>query len=80
MRWLEFGLLAAPALAFAAWWFLARRGGPSALLVTAAILGLVVTVSALVWLSERRSLGRSDVYVPAIWRNGHLIPGHGRDG
>ena len=80
MRWLELGLLAAPALAFAAWWFLARRGGPSTRLVAAAVLGLVLMVSLLAWLSERRSLGRSDVYVPAIWQNGHLIPGHGRDG
>ena len=75
LRLAELALLLAPFLAYAAWRLLAANRGPSAAVVAAALVSLLVLAGGLVWFGVDRGLGPGQAYAPARWEQGRIVPG-----
>jgi hypothetical protein len=76
LRLAELALLLTPFLAYAAWRLLAANRGPSAAVVAAAVVSLLVLAGGLVWFGVDQAMGPGQAYVPAHWEHGHIVPGH----
>jgi hypothetical protein len=74
MRWFEFGLFLAPFALFAAWRLVSARLRP------AAVAGVTVAVVALaagtLWFGLTHRSDPHEIYVPAHFEYGRIVPGH----
>ncbi len=75
LRFAELGLFFAPFALFAAWWLAGARASRRAL---AAGIILVLLLAALtVWISLGNRLPIGTTYMPAEWKHGVVVQGHG---
>jgi len=75
MRWAEIALFFMPFALYVAWRIAAATARPSIVWGAAALVAILV--AGTVWTGLSRRLDRHEAYVPAQWRNGRIVPGHG---
>jgi drug/metabolite transporter (DMT)-like permease len=72
----EFLLFLVPFAAYALWRRLNPGREPSSRVVWLALAGIGLGLAGAVSYGLSRSIGRDSVYVPPVYRDGQLIPGH----
>lgn len=75
-RAIEIILFLTPFVAFAAWrlWFPSPLPPLGLVYAMATFVGLMLT--GLLWVSHREARDAHQAYVPAVMRDGRIIPGH----
>ncbi len=78
MRFVELLLFLAPLAAYALWRAAARRGepGPPPAVLSGILAGLLLTGAGLAWFAMTERDSPASRYVPAVLRNGQVVPGH----
>jgi len=78
LRFVELALFFAPLGAYALWRAAATRGqpGPSPAVLSSILAGLLLSGAGLAWFAVREREAPSARYVPAVLRDGQVVPGH----
>lgn len=78
MRFVEVALFFAPLGAYALWRLAATRGqpGPAPAVLLAILAGLLLCGAGLAWFAVRERAAPGSRYVPAVLRDGRVVPGH----
>ena len=79
IRLAELALFFAPLAAYGLWRATVRRGlpGPSREVLLAIFAALLTFGATLVWFGVHERSAPGSHYVPAEFRNGQIVPGHG---
>lgn len=77
LRAADAALLLAPLALLAVYIMTARRGGPSRLVLTSLLAGIVLCGAGLAWYALHERLPAGSRYVPAQLRDGEVVAGHG---
>ena len=78
MRFAELALFFAPLAAYALWRFAATRGqpGPSPAVLSGILASLLLCGAVLAFFALRERGAPGTRYVPAVVRDGQVVPGH----
>ncbi len=82
IRLAELALFLAPLAAYALWRVTVTRGqqGPSPVLLSGILVGLLGFGAGLAWFGVRERFSTSADYVPAVLQDGRVVQGHGSEG
>lgn len=76
LRLIEVALFLVPFALFLVWRLISVGRGPTGWMLGGALLALGVLGVGLAWFGTDRALNPAGRYVPALWQNGQIIPGH----